>query len=222
MLVDAPPLDADRILALSYVPAARRAAVEALWQLDAAMGRVLAGGREPLLSQIKLAWWRDSLARLDQGPAPGEPLLQAVAEEVLPKGLSGAELGAIEEGWAILLSEAPLSADELAAYARARGGLLFRYSSRLLGHVLSPELERGGEAWALADLARHSNAADTRAALEAALALPPDRRWPVPLRPLGMLAKLARRDAARPPGSLEPHGAPRRMLRMLRHRLTGR
>ncbi|HEX8534003.1 MAG TPA: hypothetical protein VF662_07535, partial [Allosphingosinicella sp.] len=60
-----PQLDADRALVLTYVPAARRAAVGALWRLDVALGAVLAGGREPMISRIKLAWWRDSLVKLD-------------------------------------------------------------------------------------------------------------------------------------------------------------
>lgn len=215
-------LDADRILALAYVPRDRRPAVEALWQLDLALGRVLAGGRDPMLSRIKLVWWRDSLERLDHAPAPGEPVLQALAAHVLPLGVSGADLAAMEEGWTLLLADAALGPDELAAYARARGGLLFRHSAILLGRPLDPELERAGEAWALIDLARHSNEADARAAFEAAAALRPGASWPAALRPLGMLGMLAARDAARGFGNFEPQGAPGRMLRMLGHRLTGR
>src|SRR3546814_21200061 len=57
------PLDPDRTLALSYVPAKHRPAVEALWRLDAALGAVLAGGREPLIGQFKLVWWRGALEK---------------------------------------------------------------------------------------------------------------------------------------------------------------
>jgi hypothetical protein len=39
------PLDPDRTLALAYVPAARRPAVEALWRLDAALASVLSTAR---------------------------------------------------------------------------------------------------------------------------------------------------------------------------------
>ncbi len=64
-------LDPDRTLALSYVPAKARPALEALWRLDATLGAVLSTGREPLISQIKLAWWRDSLEKLDRERAVG-------------------------------------------------------------------------------------------------------------------------------------------------------
>lgn len=218
-------LDSDRTLALTYVPAERRPALAALWGLDAALGAVLAGGREPLISQIKLAWWRDSLARLDEAPPPAEPVLQEVARHILPRGIKGSQLARMEEGWAILLRGEALTASDLENYSGARGALLFRHSSQLLGIQMNLKVKRAGEGWALADLARHSNPIDGEAALAAArerLANVAAQRWPKPLRPLGMLAILARRDVDRGLGQVERQGSPARMVRMLRHRFTGR
>lgn len=215
------PLDPDRVLALSYVPLRRRPAVEALWRLDVALGQALAGGREPLISQIKLAWWREALEKLDHAPPPSEPVLQAVAAHLLPAGLSGAELAAMEPGWSVLLSQERLTAPDLETYAQARGGLLFRHSAILLGGG-HEAVAGAGEAWALVDLARHSgDAEDKAAALAAARLHARSGRWPARLRPLGMLAALARRDAEARRPQWEVQGAPGRMLRMLRHRLTG-
>jgi len=215
-----PDLDPDRTLALSYVGARHRPALEALWRLDVALGAVLAGGRDPMLSRIKLVWWRDALEALDAKPAPAEPVLQAVAGAVLPLGVTGTELSAMEEGWAALLSEAPLTPDDLGTYAAARGATLFGLSARLLG---GPEGQVGtaGEAWALADLARHSNEADADAALARLRTLPLPPRLPGRVRPLGMLAALARRDAEPNRPRWEQQGSPGRMGRMLRYRLTG-
>lgn len=218
-------LDPDRTLALSYVPAERRPALAALWRLDTALGTVLAGGREPMLSQIKLTWWRDSLARLDEAPPPAEPALQDAAAHILPRGIKGGQLARLEEGWSLLLAPEPLGADALGRYALGRGALLFRFSSSLLGFQINERVKRAGEGWALADLARHSNNVDARAALAAAAERLSDvaaQRWPAPLRPLGMLAMLAGRDAERGIEAREPQGAPARMARMFRHRLTGR
>jgi phytoene synthase len=219
------PLDPDRTLALTYVPAERRAAIAALWRLDAALGAVLAGGREPLISQIKLAWWRDNLAKLDEAPAPAEPVLQEVATHVLPRGIKGGQLARMEEGWSILLSAESLTPSDLDNYSGARGALLFRHSSQLLGIQMNARVKRAGEGWALADLARHSNEVDAKAAMEAArerLSDVAELRWPRQLRPLGMLAMLARRDLDRGLQQVEPQGSPGRMVRMLWHRLTGR
>jgi 15-cis-phytoene synthase len=217
------PLDPDRTLALAYVPASRRAAVEALWRLDATLSSILSTGREPAISQIRLAWWREALEKLDSASPPAEPVLAALARHVLPAGLSGAELAEMEAGWAVLLSPGPLSAADLRLYASARGALLFRCTARLLGEAASmPAVEAGGRAWALIDLARHSaDAADAEAALSAAATAAP-WRWPAPLRPLGMLAMLAVRDAEPGRPRWERQGAPRRMLRMLGHRFTGK
>jgi phytoene synthase len=213
-------LDPDRILALSYVPAARRPALEALWRLDAALGAVLAMGREPMISRIKLAWWREALEKLDRERAPAEPVLEAVAEHVLPAGVAGFTLAPMTEAWEALLSPEPLTEAELALYAQARGGLLFLASARLLGG----EAPAGaGERWALVDLARHSaNRAEREAAFAAARALPSLGRWPAGLRPLGMLDALALRDLEPGRAHWEAQGAPARMLRMLRFRIAGR
>lgn len=208
-------LDPERALALAYVPARRRAAVGALWRLDVTLAAVVATGREPMVSRIRLAWWRESLERLDRQPAPPEPVLESLAQEVLPAGVAGTELAALADAWEPLLSREPLTAAELSEYAAGRGRL-FPFTGRLLGRDAP-----GGEAWALVDFARHSSSdVETRLALELARSQRNPRRWPKPLRPLGMLAVLARRDAERGL-PLEEQGSPARMLRMLRHRVTG-
>jgi len=215
-------LDPDRRLALSYVPSRSRAAVGALWRLDAAMGAVLAGGREPMISRIKLAWWREALERLDRERAPAEPVLGALADFVLPAGVSGGALAGMEEGWSILLSDQPLMPSDLDLYARQRGALLFGHSAKLLGGADNEAVRHAGEAWALVDLARHcGNAEDSEAALGEARRRAMPRGWHSLLRPLGMLAMLARRDLEANRARWEAQGSPARMLRMLRHRLTG-
>jgi phytoene synthase len=213
-------LDPDRRLALAYVPAPARPAVAALWRLDVTFASVLATGRDKMVSRIRLAWWREALEKLDREAAPPEPLLQALAADVLPAGIAGAELAAMEMGWATLLSDLPLTAGELDGYARERGARLFGLSARLLGDPDFP-VGAAGKLWALIDFARHSaRPEEARTALEAAAA-GPAARWPRALRPLGMLAALARRDLARSGASWERQGAPARMLRMIRHRLAG-
>jgi phytoene synthase len=215
-----PDLDPDRTLALAYVPAKRRAAVGALWRLDSALGAAVAAGREPLIARIKLAWWREALERLDREPPPAEPALRDAASHILPL-VSGAELARMEEGWAVLPGAERLGPAQLDAYAGKRGGLFFRYSARLLGGE-EEGLEAAGEAWALIDLARHCAASeDADVALAAARERRLPGRWPPRLRPLGMLAALAARDSdpARPPW--EARGSPKRMWRMLQHRIFG-
>lgn len=216
-------LDPDRRLALSYVPRESRESLGALWSLDTLLGTALRGGGNPMIGRIKLAWWREALEALDHRPPPAEPVLQGLAAHVLPAGIPGVELAAMETGWSLLF-EPELGAEPLAGYAAARGGELFRLSARLLEPGAAIDAAPAGEAWALVDLARHSsNAADRAGALAAAgQRLDRSRRWPRRLRPLAMLAALAARDVARGPGRWEAPGAPGRMLRMLGVALIGR
>ncbi|MCW3796968.1 hypothetical protein OMW55_04000 [Sphingomonas sp. BN140010] len=170
------------------------------------MAEVVGTAREPMLAAIKLAWWRDSLEKLDHEAAPAEPRLRAAARELLPRGVSGSALAALEDCWAALLEEAP---DE--GRLQARGVLLFSLAARLLGDK-GAGLGPAGRLWAAADLARKFGR-PMPAAAELSISA---RR----LRPLTALAVLANRDARA--GEPEPEATPARAWVLLKHRMTGR
>ena len=216
-----PDLDPDRRLVLAYAPAKARPALEALWRLDVTLGAVVAGAREKMVARIRLAWWREALERLDAAPPPAEPLLKALAATVLPAGVSGAALAAMEEGWNVLLDDGPLDAAALETYAARRGALLFRHGAHLLG--AAGEVEPAGARWALVDFARHSSRPEEAVmALKIAAEMDEPPVWPRELQPLAMLALLARRDLAHGGPPFERQGSPGRMARLLAYRLTGR
>jgi phytoene synthase len=54
-------LPIERRLALAYAPGRARAATLGLFALDAALGNLVRAAREPLLGQMRLAWWREEL-----------------------------------------------------------------------------------------------------------------------------------------------------------------
>ena len=206
-------------LAIGYAPAAVRPALAALLALDRVLGAILQSTREPLLGQMRLTWWHDALMALADRPPPAEPVLVALAAEVLPRGIPAAALAGIVDGWEALLTE-PLDAQAIECFAQARGGGVFGAAAMLLG-AGDEVIGAAGEGWALADLAGHLS--DTGLAHEVA-ALAHGRfdaafahRWSRPGRPLGALALLARADLAD-----VPPASPRRVARLLRHRLTGR
>jgi phytoene synthase len=223
-----PPLsDPERLLALSYAPADRRDRLALLWRIDERMGAIVAAAREPAIGAMRLIWWRDALTRLDEPevPAPAEPLLAAAAGQLLPAGLSGRSLAAIEEGWAALLEEETPGEVQIVAHGEERGGPLFALSAALLGAV-PEDVGRAGEGWALAELGHRLRDAEARRLARGAAA---ERlgevaigRWPATLRPLGLLVLLARMDAAMPAERQRRQGSPKRMLRALAYRLTGR
>ena len=207
------PIGADRELALQHLPARHRAAFEALWAIDAAMADVVARATEPALGRIKLTWWRDELERLDEQPPPAEPRLRAVAEHLLPVGIAGAELAALEPGWATLLDE-----EVEPRLVAERGARLFRIGGRILGGE-DPRLDEAGALYALVAVGRRGVPGLFDHAAEPARRLA-GHRFPRQLRSLTGLARLAVRDLERglPP---EPEGSAGRAAAMLRHRWSG-
>lgn len=213
---------AEQDLALRYVPADRRDGMAALLALDRTLGGILRSTREPIVGQMRLVWWRDALEALDKALPPAEPVLAALAAEVLPRGVSGAELAAVVEGWEALLAPVldDVAVDE---HARARGGGLFTAAARMLGDASSASVAAAGQGWAFADLSRNLSTSEVakhaREQAAARLGEAFATRWPSRLRGLGALAVLARMD-------LEPHprppGHPARVWRLLRFRATGR
>lgn len=83
----------------------RRAAVAALWALAERLTRLVRDAREPLIGQIKLAWWRDMAGLVATDPAAlpkGEPLLAELGGAWAGQGGLDALVDAAE---AMLLAE---------------------------------------------------------------------------------------------------------------------
>lgn len=223
--LNAPPEDPERALILAYAPADGRAALLALLALDDALAQLLRTTSQPAVGQLRLAWWREALAKLDTAPPPAEPVLRGLAAELLPRGVTGASLVPIVHGWEVLVEEEEaLDALALARYAAGRGSL-FVAAGAALGSQGDP-LASGGEGWALADLARHlgdgTEADAARAAAAPRLAAALGQRWSRRGRALGALAHRARMDLDLPVNAPAPAGAPKRVARLLWHRLSGR
>ena len=118
--------DRDRYLATLYAPAPVRPALFALWALDLELGAVVTGASDAMIAEIKLAWWREALERLDHAPPPAQPVLQALAAEVLPRGVTGAALARLEDGWLANLGGE-------AAPVLSAGSLLHQLAETLVG-----------------------------------------------------------------------------------------
>jgi phytoene synthase len=213
--------DPERALVVAYAPTQVRAALAALFALDERFGQVVASTSEPMIGLMRLAWWREALEKLDRDPAPAEPLLRLLADQLLPHGVTGAALAAIEDGWAALVDGEP-DPDAIARHGRERGRNLFAAGATLLGAERA-KLAPAGEVWALVDLGhRHSNTQVRATALARAnrlIADMPSERWPRAARPLAALFVLATGDAR---VEKRAQGSPRRLLRILALRITGR
>lgn len=176
-------------LAAAYAPIGVGARWRTLLAFDANLRRAALLPAEALASQLRLAWWRDALARV--ALSNDYPVLQALSRDWT--GSPGALLTLIDAWEAVALAN-PDEVESVEAVAGARANVLAGARESV---AAGPAL-----CWTLVTLApRASNRDKRRAMLERALSVPYS---PLPrdLRPLTVLAGLARRAARRDGGEL--------------------
>lgn len=157
-------------LALMYAPIPARDAWAALLLLDRRLAEAAPSGREPLMIQIRLAWWRDRLLEDSEAWPASEPVLQGLRTW---KGQHKSLVGLVD-GW-----EAAVIGEDGGADLRAARVEAYLALARLLG---VEQLDAVREvALETVDAERRSHAR---------------HRLPRPMRPLAVLRAVARRDAA--------------------------
>ena len=178
-------------LAAAYAPARAQAPVLGLLALDARLAGIVRAASEPMLAQLRLAWWRDRL-QADPATWPArEPVLSALA----PFGAMHRAMAGLVDGWEAMLGEAPIDPACLARLAEARGHGFAALAMQLGAQAAQDEARRMGANWALADLAAGLSHPAERQAAREALALRDWRagRLPRGLRTLAVLHGLAAR-----------------------------
>lgn len=184
-------LTPEKRLALAYSSAPTRTATLAVLALDTRLANILRRRGEALLAQMRLAWWRDMLAKPVADWPRGDEVLDLLREWQDPTGL--AEL---VDGWEALLCD-DLDAQAIDAFARGRGRAFGQLADEL-GCERDPA-ETCGRRWAMADLAANVDNAAEKAAVIAMAGEQLTRRVSLPreLRPLAVLDGLASRSLAR-------------------------
>src|SRR6187549_2552263 len=135
-------LPAPQRLALSYATRGSRAATLALLALDARLAAILRGRREPIAAQLRLAWWREMLARPPGDWPLGEPQLEALRAWREP-----AALAALPSAWEALLAD-DLTPAAIAEFADGRAGA-FGALARELGVDAAADAVTAARIWAL-------------------------------------------------------------------------
>ena len=118
-----PQLPPPANLAVAYTPVAFRPAFSLLLQLDVRFADIVRKAREPMIAQIKLAWWRDAFATEPALRPKGEPLLQALGacgDVIAPSALED-----LVSAWELMLGEDEWAAQDVEAHAALRGDAIF-------------------------------------------------------------------------------------------------
>ena len=211
-------LPPEQDLALAYARARDRPAIEAVLRLDKNLGRAVAQASEPIVGQLKLAWWRDALSASPEARPQGNPLLETLSANF---GSDTRCLVALVDGWESLLVSDPLSAGSIELLLAGREVAWRLIASRLAPGENMTHVAAAARRWALADLLAGLGDEHERAialSLAASEVRPP--RLSRQLRPLAVLAALASGAIAR--GGLPLLADRRAALVALRSGLFGR
>ena len=146
--------DRERWLATLWAAAGERPALAAVFAFDLELERVVADAKEPLLAELRLAWWREQLAAIAGGaPPPAQPLLRALARDARRHGVDLVALSGIEDALLPLLGE---GAVDLVEIALARGARLGGAICAVGGHPPSTASEAAAARVCFARFARRA------------------------------------------------------------------
>ncbi|UIP05735.1 hypothetical protein LY632_08425 [Erythrobacter sp. SDW2] len=175
-------------LALAYAPGPAKAATGAVFALDTRLSQIGRQSAEPLITQMKLAWWRDQFANPASAWAKGEPLLAVLAEgRVSPDAL--AEL---VNGWEAVLIGEELNLQAVKSLAEGRVAAWCGLGHRLGCDGAEDAIALAARRWTYAEVAGQIPPGD----LQDSLRRFPDAtpvRLPKTLRPLVVLDGLGLR-----------------------------
>lgn len=166
-----------------------------VFALDARIGSYVLGAQEPLLAQMRIAWWRDELRKDPETRPKGDKLLDLIGDvfNEEPKGLLH-----LLDGWEALLAQAPLGAEPMEGFAGGRTKTALFIADMLARGGRGEDAKVAARQWALADLAhRLPEESDRALALRMAAGKLRKPRLPRPLMPLAVLAGLSRRALSR-------------------------
>jgi 15-cis-phytoene synthase len=136
--------DIDRYLAALLAPRQARGDLVALAAFLGEVARIPDAVSEPMMSDIRLQWWRDALASLSAGEVTGSPVADSlggvIARHALPKALLLSVVDARARNFEHPRHALAARSEDLTAYLAETEGAAFRLSVRVLGIEESPAL----------------------------------------------------------------------------------
>ena len=149
--------DPDRYFSALFAPADKRPLVFALYAFNHELARIAEVVREPMMGEIRLQWWRETVEGAREGKPRPHDVARALAELFARADLPLDLFEAMMDARAFDFSPEPFADDAARdAYLNATSGNLIRLAARLLGdgemhHNVARE---AGIAYGLAGLIR--------------------------------------------------------------------
>jgi phytoene synthase len=126
--------DPDRYLSALFAPADDRDALVALYAFNAELARIAEYVSEPGLGEIRLQWWRDALDRAAARESTGHPVVDALGQIMLERGVSREDLSRLIDArqFDVSVKLMPDSAT-LDTYLAETAGVLFQLGAEISG-----------------------------------------------------------------------------------------
>lgn len=151
--------DPDRYFASLFAPAAQRPYLFAFYAFNAELARVAETVREPMLGEIRLEWWRESVVAAAKGVARNHDVARGLTALFAERDLASADFEALIAARAF--DSSPGYFADFAAlenYVIATSGAVMRLAARILAGDPAPSLDQGlrdaGLAYGLTGLLR--------------------------------------------------------------------
>jgi phytoene synthase len=126
--------DPDRYLSALFAPADARGGLFALYAFNAELARIAEQVTEPELGEIRLQWWRDALEHAAAGISTGHPVVDALGQIMLERGVSREDLSRLIDArqFDVSVKLMPDSAT-LDTYLAETAGVLFQLGAEIAG-----------------------------------------------------------------------------------------
>ena len=147
--------DPDRYFSALFAPAEKRKHLLALYSFNIEIARVADTVREPMMGEIRLEWWRETLAGARAGMPRNHDVARALAALFAAVELPAAPFEAMIEARGF--DSSPNSFADRAAvetYCDATSGSVMRLAARILGGEADAVAREAGIAYALAGILR--------------------------------------------------------------------
>jgi phytoene synthase len=159
--------DPDRYFSALFAPAPKRPFLFALYAFNNELARVARSVREPMMGEIRLAWWRETLEGARAGNPRAHDVARALAEVFAQVQLPVNLFDTMIDARALdFLEGKSANREKRDAYLDATSANLMRLASRVLGagDRFDGLAHEAGLAYGLAGLLRNQAAGGTRAA----------------------------------------------------------
>ncbi|NEX95059.1 squalene/phytoene synthase family protein, partial [Caulobacter sp. 17J65-9] len=151
-------VDPDRWLATRFIDDPdKRADVLALYALNDELARIPSAVTQPMLGEIRFAWWREAIEDVFEGRMPrAHPVTLALSTAIKRRGLPRPLLEALVDARERDLDPAPFAdAAEALDYVDRTAGALAALAAKVLDTSADPHAVRSAaRAWGLAGLHR--------------------------------------------------------------------